>query len=469
MEINIGVIGAVDNAKTTTISCLKFDQLDDGRGSARKKIFKHPHEIETGRTSSISKVHMHVHDNNFVSFVDLAGHEKYLRTTLHGITGHAIDYAMIVVGANMGVTKMTREHLSVIISLRIPVFFIVTKIDICPPNILEETMASIVKLLKKTRRYQLGIDLIETPDQVNQILNLYREKEFFNICPVFQTSNKTGHNMDLLKHFINNIPVVTPYVQNVESKRKIFRIHEKFTVKGVGIVVSGLTIEGTIKKGDQLHVGPIQGSWAVAVVRSLHDNFRNEIPLLHQNQSGCLALNFADKKLKINRNRIRKGVIACDQPYPLTRNFIAQVAITMGHSTTIAVNYQPVLNCKTIVQSARVCEMDQSVVRSGDVCRVRFQFQFRPEFINVGDIFIFREGNLRGIGKIVEVLPNTSLEEESSLEKKRLRPSRRQRRREREKNHEGSRRVPEHYHHKKQTDKPTESKPEKPTELKKPK
>ena len=120
MEINIGVIGAVDNAKTTTISCLKFDQLDDGRGQARLKILQLPHEKETGRTSTISKVHLPVNDDHYVTFIDLAGHEKYLRTTLHGITGHNIDYAMILVGANMGVTRMTREHLNVVISLKIP-------------------------------------------------------------------------------------------------------------------------------------------------------------------------------------------------------------------------------------------------------------------------------------------------------------------------------------------------------------
>jgi GTPase len=394
-------------------------------------------------------------NDNYVSFIDLAGHEKYLRTTLHGITGHSIDYAMIVVGSNMGVTKMTKEHLSIVVSLRIPVFIVVTKIDICAPNILEETMTNITKLLKRTRRYSLGIDLIESPDQVNQILNLYRNREFFNICPVFQTSNKTGHNLDLLKHFIHNLPVISPYVENIETKRKIFRLHDKFNVKGVGIVVSGEVIEGKITKGDHLHVGPIGGAWAQATVRSLHDNFRTEVPHLLQNQSGCLALHFADKKLKVNRNRIRKGVIACDHPYPLTRNFWAQVAVTMGHSTTIAVNYQPVLNCKTIVQTARVCEMEHPVIRSGDVCRVRFQFQYRPEFINEGDIFIFREGNLRGIGKIVEILPNTSLEEEPPLKPRREGPSRRQRRRDRikliEENSASatSNRGPEHHHKKK--------------------
>ena len=38
--IRIGVLGNVDSAKSTTISVLKHNILDNGRGSARKKVFK---------------------------------------------------------------------------------------------------------------------------------------------------------------------------------------------------------------------------------------------------------------------------------------------------------------------------------------------------------------------------------------------------------------------------------------------
>ena len=53
-EIRIAVLGNVDSAKTSLISTLSNKILDDGRGFARSKIFKHKHEKETGRTSSIS-------------------------------------------------------------------------------------------------------------------------------------------------------------------------------------------------------------------------------------------------------------------------------------------------------------------------------------------------------------------------------------------------------------------------------
>jgi GTPase len=43
-----------------------------------------------------------------VTFIDLAGHEKYLKTTVFGLTGHAPDYVMLIIGANAGIIGMTK-------------------------------------------------------------------------------------------------------------------------------------------------------------------------------------------------------------------------------------------------------------------------------------------------------------------------------------------------------------------------
>lgn len=69
-----------------------------------------------------------------VTLIDLCGHEKYLKTTLFGLTGLMPDYALLVVGSNMGVQVMTREHISIACALNIPMFVAVTKMDICPPK-----------------------------------------------------------------------------------------------------------------------------------------------------------------------------------------------------------------------------------------------------------------------------------------------------------------------------------------------
>ena len=102
-EIRIGVIGNVDSGKSTLVSVLKNKELDDGRGSARLLVLKHPHEKSTGRTSDIALTHLKINkfktDKRYITFVDLAGHEKYLKTTMRGLTGGYIDYVMLVIGA----------------------------------------------------------------------------------------------------------------------------------------------------------------------------------------------------------------------------------------------------------------------------------------------------------------------------------------------------------------------------------
>jgi translation elongation factor EF-Tu-like GTPase len=45
---------------------------------------------------------------------------------------------MLMIGANMGVVGMTKEHLGLALALNVPVFVVITKIDMCPPNVKEE-------------------------------------------------------------------------------------------------------------------------------------------------------------------------------------------------------------------------------------------------------------------------------------------------------------------------------------------
>jgi GTPase len=85
------------------VGCLTRDIVDDGRGSARSHCFQHSHEKETGRTSAISVQVMgmdaagttlrtaetsrvrhfqavRAQSKRIITFVDLAGHEKYLKS-----------------------------------------------------------------------------------------------------------------------------------------------------------------------------------------------------------------------------------------------------------------------------------------------------------------------------------------------------------------------------------------------------
>ena len=51
---------------------------------------------------------------------------------MFGLVGLMPDYSMIIVGANMGIQRMTKEHLGISLALKVPIFVVVTKIDIAP-------------------------------------------------------------------------------------------------------------------------------------------------------------------------------------------------------------------------------------------------------------------------------------------------------------------------------------------------
>ena len=171
VSLSIGVVGNVDAGKSTTVGTLTKGVTDDGRGRARLAVFNHKHEITTGRTSSIGHqilgfdaqgdVVNNRHDRpptwveivnqstKVVSFFDCAGHEKYLRTTINGLTTIAPDYCLVLVGANMGPNHMTREHIYLCLTLKIPFIVLVSKIDMVPPHVLEETLSKLHEIVKK--------------------------------------------------------------------------------------------------------------------------------------------------------------------------------------------------------------------------------------------------------------------------------------------------------------------------------
>lgn len=59
---------------------------------------------------------------------DLAGHERYLKTTLYGLTSGAPSCVILIVGANAGLIGMSKEHLSIALALSVPVVVCITKV-----------------------------------------------------------------------------------------------------------------------------------------------------------------------------------------------------------------------------------------------------------------------------------------------------------------------------------------------------
>lgn len=389
-EIRIAILGNVDSAKTTLVSTLTNKILDDGRGLARSKVFKHKHEQETGRTSSISFRYMRINEEKYISFIDLAGHEKYFKTTVHGLNGGLADYAVLVIGSNMGVLKMTREHLGIIKALNIPFFIVLTKIDICPENVLERTQREITKLVKKNFKKDITENINDTGNSIK----------------LFKLSNVTGEGLDPLRNFLSSQNPTIDW-DSKRQKDSIYWIDNVYMVKGIGVVISGTLKTGEIKLNDKMLLGPVDGNFIEVQVKSIHNNFREEISMLTAGVSGCIAIKSLSRKEVINKKKIRKGMVLyqslnLEKRTRAYSKFTASITI-LHHPTTIKQRYEPVIHCGKIAQTAVIESIDNEYLRTGDKGIVNFRFKYRPEFIEKDDILIFREGKTKGIGKITDI------------------------------------------------------------------
>jgi elongation factor 1-alpha len=409
-ELRIVVLGNVDAGKSSLTGVLTKNILDDGRGYARSLVSQFSHEKNSGKTSSVTQNFSKNEDGKIVVYIDLAGHEKYLKTTLHGMSGFYPDYGMVVIGANMGLTDITKEHMNVAIALNIPFMVVITKMDIAPIHVLEKTKASIEEIINKKLKQKKLIYMNE--ENVNTITQIRKH------IPIFMVSNKTGMHIDILKKYINNVynffethNKLTLFNTTTQLKdTNIFSVDRSYQVNGVGTVLSGRVCNGNFKKNDNVYIGPFHGIWYPVIIRSFHDNFQQTIDKMESNESGCIAIKCTQKNVDLKKLDYKKGIylMSCDVEDCkkfTAYEFEADVIIMHTHSTTISKNYQPIINCNKIVQCAQIVDIyDKMNIRAGDKCRIKFRFIYRPEFIQENDKFIFREGQTRGIGIIRKVV-----------------------------------------------------------------
>ncbi|KAF9426663.1 hypothetical protein BGZ94_006179 [Podila epigama] len=414
LEVRVAVVGNV----STLLGVLTKGVLDDGRGKARVNLFRHKHEIDSGRTSSVGMeilgfdaksepVPTMIHGRNapwdeicgkaakVLSFIDLAGHERYLKTTVFGMTGCAPDFVMLMIGSNAGIVGMTKEHLGLSLALGVPVLVVITKIDMCPANVLENTVKQLTKIMKSAGCRKIPMFVKSHEDVVVTAGNFVSDR----ICPIFQVSNVTGEGLDLLKNFLNVLPISQKYNKDEPVE---YQITDTFSVPFVGTVVSGVVMNGVVHAGDQLYMGPDgNGAFQMVTVKSIQRK-RLTVPLACAGQSASFGLK------KIRRSTIRKGMVMLDKetnPPPRgCREFEAEILV-LYHSTTIGHKYQAMLHCGAVRQTARVLAMDKpdQILRTGDRATVRFQF-LQPAYLKIGARLIFREGRTKGIGKVSKII-----------------------------------------------------------------
>jgi len=433
-HIRLAVVGNVDAGKSTLIGSLVSGMLDDGRGSARSRVTKHQHEIESGRTSTISThllgfdvlgkpvnpSHKNTRGKDMdevaqeaektISLLDLAGHEKYLKSTIQGISAGFVDYALVLVNSRHAPNHMTIQHFHLIHGYGIPSIVILTKVDGCPTHEMKNTKQEVFNIVRSMQK---------KPFMINTDSDVYIVKDKMHaLVPVVSVSSVSGEGLDLLCNLLHSLPKRRHH-KNKIGRTFEFLVEDLFNITGIGSVVSGFVNAGRVRVGQQLFVGPLNdGSYMKTMVKSIHlarTNVRSAVA----GNNACLALALSKNQRKL----LRKGMVVLEEPLAPSMTFETEMVVVKGSGvdgTTIKEGYQTMVHILHVKQPAiieniqKVQDMEKSigydacngegvVIRPGDHARIQFRFLKRSEFIRKGMKVLFRDGHVRGCGIIKDV------------------------------------------------------------------
>jgi GTPase len=442
IDIKVCITGSVDAGKSTTCSSLTTGVKDNGRGSGRLAIFNYKHEVDSGRTSSVAHhilgfndkgdvVNYKEYENDHsqrskllwpdiireskkvVSFYDLCGHEKYLKTTILGLTSQYPDMCLVMVGANMGLNKITQEHIFLCKTLHIPFAIVITKIDFVKDkaNVLEKTVENINKMLRMPVLNRIPYKVNTLDDVITCAKNIHSE----SITPIFHISNVTGEGLPWLRQFLNLLSK-SPSNIVTDGLGVEYHVDNIFSVTGVGTVVGGQLRQGTVSVGDKLMFGPINtshgNSYEQLEVKSIHCK-RVNLQTVKAGSYVCIGLK------KIDRDFIKRGyvLLSLGSEELSVTEFEADVTVLKSHSTTVKIGYSPSINTGCTRQVASIISItnkvsgrvssdaidESNLLRSGDKATLRFKFRYHPEYLKIGANLLLSEGKIKIIGTVTKI------------------------------------------------------------------
>src|SRR5258705_10165264 len=213
-SIIVGTAGHIDHGKSALVFALTGTDPD-----------RLPEEKKRGITIDLGFADLEVDDVR-LGFVDVPGHERFVKNMLAG--AHGIDVVAVVIAADEGVMPQTREHF-----------------DICR---LLGVQKGIVVI---TKRDLVDSDMIElVRDEAIELV----AGSFLESAPIIAVSSKTGEGLDQLTTAIKEVArQISPRSADFVTRLPIDRA---FTIKGFGAVVTGTLVSGEIKEGDELELHP---------------------------------------------------------------------------------------------------------------------------------------------------------------------------------------------------------------------
>jgi selenocysteine-specific elongation factor len=214
-SIIIGTAGHIDHGKSAMVAALTGKDPD-----------RLPEEKRRGITIDLGFADLQIGDVS-ISFVDVPGHERFIKNMLAG--AHGIDAVALVIAADEGVMPQTREHFDICRLLGIKNgLIVITKADLAEPELVE---------------------LVR--DEVTQLVN----GSFLEGSSIVSFSAKTEMGLEDLRQALHEVALkVPPRPGSYVARLPVDRV---FTMKGFGAVVTGTLASGEINESDELELLPV--------------------------------------------------------------------------------------------------------------------------------------------------------------------------------------------------------------------
>lgn len=336
-HVIVGTAGHIDHGKSALVRALTGTDPD------RLK-----EEQLRGITIDLGFAHLDLGDVQ-VGFVDVPGHEKFVKNMLAGVGG--IDFVVMVVAADESIMPQTREHFDICRLLGVGAGIVaITKSDMVDPEMLELVRDEITETMSGS---------------------------FLENAEVIAVSSKTGEGIDRLKKAIHSLSLsVRP-----RPSHRLLRlpIDRSFSIRGFGTVVTGTLTSGELQKDQEVELIP---GGLVARVRGLQ---------VHGNMTGHAV---AGQRTAVNLQgvdleQVERGMVIT-APHAFQPTQILDVELHLLPSAKPIRNLVKVrFHQGTIEVLARVALIGRETLLPGESTFAQLRLD-SPVFCLHGDAFIIR-------------------------------------------------------------------------------
>ena len=408
LEIKIGLLGEESSGKSTLIGVLVSNLLDNGKGLARTNVFRHKHEIFSGKTSSISHQILGFDENGeltnynnieksswsqivnksykIINFYDMAGIKfNFKKNTLITLSNDYLDYLLLVISAIDGITNKTIEFLNFGFYMKLPIITIFTKIDLIKENEIKDLIIKYKNTVTKLKNGLIPIIMKNNDDIVLFSRNIHEK----NINLTFLISNLKWDGINLFKSFLSTLPVnnkLEDELKQIEMEKMEFDIHETL-IDNNKIILNGIVSKGKIKSKTKYYLGPNnEGNFKIFEIEKIICK-KIEVSYSYKGQYCTIIINNQNNLIK---DDIKKGMVLLDMNiHPISSKiFEIELWSIDGCRQIIKSSYQPILNIKHIRQAVRIKKVNDILLfyNNNFECENDLEIMLKNDNINLKNV-----------------------------------------------------------------------------------